>query len=232
MPMLRPTVFFDFGGTLVRTWVSEGGHPADFWQRIARSSGIELDPARVREALEETDRELAGQLYDYLGRTPEFWKIYDGRVMDRLEIRERRDELSDAVDRSFREMSRGELYPEVTEVLGELRTRGYTLGLISNHNDALLEILDFHGIRPYFATVTYSQEAGAEKPDRRVFELALRRAGCAPEDALYVGDSWNADHRGATGVGMRAVWLNRRGAPPPEPCQQVRDLRELLRLVL
>ena len=225
--MARPFVFFDFGGTLVRTWVSDGVHPAEFWQRTARGYGVELDPATLRQALEETDRELGGRLYEYLGRTGEFWKVYDGRVMDRLGIHDRREELSTEVDRSFYELSRGELYPEVRGVLEELRARDLTLGVISNHNDALPEILEYHRIRDYFATVTYSQEAGGEKPDRRVFELALRRAACAPGDSVYVGDSWNADVRGATSVGMRAIWLNRRGAAPPEPCEQIRDLRRI-----
>ena len=74
------TVFFDFGGTLARTWVSEGHQPGEFWEPVLAEHGVAVEPARIRAAIEETDREFDGRLYAYLGRTPEFWKEYDGRI--------------------------------------------------------------------------------------------------------------------------------------------------------
>ena len=224
-------VFFDWGGTLARTWVSEGHHPAEYWELVLRERELRVRQASIRRALDDTDRELDGRIYEYLGRTPEFWRLHDFRVMDRLGIHEGRDALAETVDRRIQEASRGELYPEVVPTLTALRVRGFVLGVISNHNDALRDILAYHGLSNFFDTVTYSQEAGAEKPDRRVFDLALQRANCQPGEALHVGDSYQADYIGATGVGMRAIWLNRLQAPPPEPCANVGDLRAILPLL-
>lgn len=224
-------VFFDWGGTLARTWVSEGHHPAEYWELVLRERELRVRQASIRRALDDTDSELDGRIYEYLGRTQEFWRLHDFRVMDRLGIHEGRDALAETVDRRIQEASWGELYPEVMPTLTALRIRGFVLGVISNHNDALRDILAHHGLSNFFNTVTYSQEVGAEKPDRRVFDLALQRAHCQPGEALHVGDSYRADYIGATGVGMRAIWLNRLQVPPPEPCANVGDLRAILPLV-
>ncbi len=224
-------VFFDWGGTLNRTWSDDGRPPAEFWQAILARHRVRLDPVAVRHALEETDRELDARIYEYLGRTPEFWHLYDDRVLDRLGLRDEREVLAPALERSFREAARGELYPDSVPTLTELRGRGLTLGIISNNNDELLEVLRYHRLHRFFETVTYSQEVGAEKPDRRVFDLALTRAHCTPHEAVYVGNSWEADYLGARGVGMRAIWLNRLRVPPPAPCESVSELREVTALL-
>lgn len=224
-------VFFDFGGTLARTWVSEGHHPAEFWEIVLEKNGIAIDPNAIRSVLDEFTREFGRRIYEYLGRTPDFWREFDSHVMDRLGIQNHREALMETLDRMIHQASVGELYPDTLPTLTALRAQNSPLGIISNHNDALPGILDYHNIRRFFQTVTYSQEAGAEKPDRRVFDLALKRSNCAPDEAVYVGDSWNADYLGASRVGMRAIWLNRRKDPPPETCEMASDLREILALL-
>jgi len=225
------TVFFDFGGTLARTWVSDGRTPAELWGRTLGRWGLSVAPEQLADALRETDHELSGQIYRYLGRTPEFWNLFESTALGHLGLRDPPDELLQLVRREFDQASRGTLFEETRPVLFELQRRGVALGVISNHNDALREILAFHGLLRPFATVTYSQEVGAEKPDRRVFDLALARAGCAAGEAIHVGDSWAADYLGAKAVGMRAIWLNRRGRSPPEACESVSDLLGVLPLV-
>jgi putative hydrolase of the HAD superfamily len=61
------------------------------------------------------------------------------------------------------------------------------------------------------------QRAGATKPAPAIFEAALAQAGCGPQEAVMVGDSWHADVVGASAAGIRAIWLNRRGAACPDP---------------
>jgi putative hydrolase of the HAD superfamily len=229
---MRPSVvFFDFGGTLVRTWVSEGRPVSDFYDVVLRQRGFAIDPRALSRALEEVRQRFGGRIYEYLGHTREFWRENDAQVLDRLGIRSQREGLLEDLDREVHRASAGVLYPETLPTLEALRQSDLPLGVISGHNDTLPGILAQHGILRYFRTVTYSQEAGAEKPDRRVFDLALRRAGCEPAEAVYVGDSWATDYLGARAVGMRAIWLNRRQAPPPEACEAVEDLAGVLALL-
>jgi putative hydrolase of the HAD superfamily len=230
--MVPRVVFLDFGGTLASTWASDGHHSSVFWREALRGHGTAPDLATIRAAIEETGRELDGRIYAYLGRTSQFWNEYDERILDRLGVRADRAEIAREVDRSIQRASRGTLYPDTMPALRALRDRGVPLGVISNHNDALRDILSFHGLDRYLSTVTYSQEAGAEKPDRRVFDLALSRAGVAPSEALHIGDSYEADVVGATRAGMRGIWLNRRGAVSPGPCESGTDLLGVVAAVL
>lgn len=119
-------------------------------------------------------------------------------------------------------------FPETESTLTRLRDAGVPLHVISGHVDYLPVIIENLGWSDLFDTVTFTQEAGVQKPDPRVFRFALKRAGRNPADSIYVGDSWEADYVGATEVGMSAIWLNRGGQPAPGPCREIRAPGDLL----
>jgi putative hydrolase of the HAD superfamily len=78
--------------------------------------------------------------------------------------------------------------------------------------------------------VLFSRDAGVEKPDRRIFEIACEKAGCQPNEFLMVGDSLVNDVAGAQAFGGHGVWLNRTGASCPsgmKPDLEVRSLADL-----
>jgi len=178
-------VFFDFGGTLAQAPESLD-RPWKVWVEASSNLGLFLSETMVQQTLEVVNEEIGREIYQYVGRTEEYWRRYDGLVMDRLRIRDHREELAGTVDATFDDLANVHLFPETLEVLRGLRASGYHLGLISNHNDRLLKILTYHGLDRLLETVTYSQEAGAEKPDPRVFAKALQRAHCDPSHAIHV----------------------------------------------
>jgi putative hydrolase of the HAD superfamily len=102
---------------------------------------------------------------------------------------------------------------------------------LSNGNADLAVI----GLSRYFEHVLGASEAGAAKPDARIFELLLQRAGLEPAQVAYVGDDPHADVAGARAVGMQAVWVDRFGRPWPEevepPAHRVGNLSELVALL-
>jgi HAD superfamily hydrolase (TIGR01549 family) len=225
------TIFFDSGGTLLRPTSYEGGADAfrrNLWVRVLAEHGPPRPSSAIQSALEQADRTLGTQIYDYVGRVDDFWHRLNDRVMDQLNVPGNREGIQQALEGAFRNASLGEPYPEVRDVLEELRRRGFHLGVISNHNDALIRILRHHRLSPFFETVTYSQEAGADKPDPRVFQLALRRAASEPDEALHVGDSWEMDVLGARSVGIRPVWVDRSGGRARRGCVRVTNLSELI----
>jgi putative hydrolase of the HAD superfamily len=125
--------------------------------------------------------------------------------------------------------------PEARPVLEELKGK-YTLGIITNGLEAVQHgKLAKLGLAGYFDTVITAQGAGCEKPAAEIFLQALEEVGCDPHEALYVGDSLEADVAGARGVGMVAVWLNRKGETVPEgamrPDHELRYLSELLAIL-
>jgi len=80
----------------------------------------------------------------------------------------------------------------------------------------VIEALARVALDGFFETVFSSAELGAEKPARAFYETIIARLGCAPHEAVMLGDSYLNDVLGARACGLRAVWFNPSGAPCPE----------------
>jgi HAD superfamily hydrolase (TIGR01549 family) len=92
------------------------------------------------------------------------------------------------------------------------------VGIITNgFKDLQEEKIAICGISPLIDILIISEEAGYQKPDKRLFETALALAEADPAESIYVGDSWNVDILPASACGMKAVWLNRYRQPCPDP---------------
>lgn len=122
-------------------------------------------------------------------------------------------------------------FPGLHEVLPELQARGYRLHILSNNSSILplqLRLIDTTG---YFDTVSWSEEMGVEKPDPRIFALALERIGAQPSEAAYVGDSFEADVLGAQGAGILPIHADHRQRRPGGTELRVESLFGLLDLL-
>ena len=64
------------------------------------------------------------------------------------------------------------------------------------------------GIADFVDVFVSSEEAGAEKPDRRIFDMAIHKLGMPSSEMIYVGDSYEKDVIGASDAGIRPVWFN------------------------
>ncbi len=119
-----------------------------------------------------------------------------------------------------------EYYEDVPGVLAALRGR-YVLGALTNGNADVGRL----EIGPLFDFALTAADVGASKPDPRMFEAALARAGVEAARGAHVGDHPEHDIAGAARVGMHTVWVNRSGEPPPRlphpPTREIRTLAEL-----
>ena len=103
---------------------------------------------------------------------------------------------------------------EATAALRRLKERGLRLGVISNFDFRLYQILEDLELKPHFDSITISSQAGFAKPRREVFEAALAKHGLRPAEALHVGDSVRLDFEAAAAVGMSAALVDRGLASP------------------
>ncbi len=108
------------------------------------------------------------------------------------------------------------LYPDAPRVLRTLASRGYRLGIVANQNPGLPERLAAWGIGHSFSVIASSAELGLAKPDPAIFEKALEMAGCAPCDAVMIGDRLDNDILPAKQLGMETVRL-RQGLAACQP---------------
>lgn len=146
------------------------------------------------------------------------------------------DEYFDEVYEGFDGSRHWTLYPETIEVLGALRARGYELGIISNFDTRLFNVLRGLGLRDRFDTVTLSTLTRAAKPSARMFEAALEKHAVDPDEAVHVGDSRAEDAEAATAAKLVGIWLDRdgragKGAGPGYAGHRIISLSELPKLL-
>lgn len=97
--------------------------------------------------------------------------------------------------------------PGMIELVRELRAAGLAVIVISNSEGRLAELFTEIGWADEFDAVIDSGRVGVDKPDPRIFALALARLGVPGETVVHVGDSRSADVDGARAVGWRAIWF-------------------------
>ena len=160
-----------------------------------------------------------------------WWFDVVHNVFYRVGMFERFDEFFEHVFMVFGDPGCWKLFSEVVPTLKELRSRGLELGIISNFDSRLFNVLRGLGIAEFFDTVTISSLAHAAKPSPKIFELALEQHAVEPGEALHVGDSVRDDVEGATKAGLAAVLLARHGKQAPPGVLAIRTLDELVPLI-
>jgi putative hydrolase of the HAD superfamily len=124
------------------------------------------------------------------------------------------------------------LFPHAHETLQYLSDK-YPLYLISNGFKESSEIkINNTGIGKYFQHVIISEVVGVNKPDKAIFQHALDLAGATKEKSLMIGDSLEADVRGALNFGMDAIYFNPFHAEKPADVPtQIHQLKELITIL-
>lgn len=98
------------------------------------------------------------------------------------------------------------LYTDTKDCLKKL-SRIYKIGVIANQSLGTSERLENLGVRKYIDLIIASAEEGVSKPDRRIFEIALERSSCKPENAVMIGDRIDNDIVPAKQLGMKTIWV-------------------------
>ena len=214
-------VFLDVGGTLV---YSDPTAP-DIFHRVLSAHGHRIDRESIVRLLRAPESIVTLIRPFPAGREQEFFRSLNARLVEHLGI-ESDDMVLDEIHSEFQSGVTWRPFPEVIDILEDLRHAGYRLGVISNASHTLPETLRKVGLAPFFDTVTYSFDVGAEKPNVRIFRRALAAANATEERSVHVGDSFEADYLGARRAGLHAILLLREGQPPI-PCPLIRSLERL-----
>ena len=98
------------------------------------------------------------------------------------------------------------LYSDAYECLEILSSR-YKIGIIANQSLGTKDRLEQHGILQYIDLVIASAEEGVAKPDKKIFEIALERGNCKPNNAVMIGDRIDNDIIPAKLLGMYTIWI-------------------------
>ncbi len=145
------------------------------------------------------------------------------------------DGLATALARDFAARRRDtmRLFPDSVESLERLRRRGVPLALVTNGGATQQrDKIERHGLARFFDAIVIEGEFGAGKPDESVYRHALAALGANPAQAWMAGDHLEFDVEAPQRLGLRGVWVDRRGRGLPAgsavtPHRIVRSLEEL-----
>ena len=224
-------VFFDAAGTLIKTVRKVG----ESYAAIAAKHGLEISPSELNGRFHIAFHGAAPLAFphsesaaiDVLER--QWWKTLVRKVFEPWEPFQRFDVFFDELFDYFSQPQAWSLFPEVSETVSALKDRRMALAVISNFDSRLIRILDGLGASAWFDEIYVSSRVGHAKPDRRIFEAALRRYGLAAANAAHVGDSEENDLRGADAAGLRGILIDRAGSGASNNGRRIADLREILR---
>ena len=120
-------------------------------------------------------------------------------------------------------------YPDIQDALSSLD--GYELGILTNGDRAQqLQKLRATGIDGYFKYVICAGDYPFAKPDKALFEIAIKESGVDKDSFIYVGDNIDADITPCLEMGVKCVYINRSGNGSADT-YVIRDMRELAELV-
>ena len=209
MPSFK-AVLFDASETI---WYPRAS-PKGVWKGILEDLEFDVPTSQIDGAWEREWQLLEPQYlaFESLGHPNEpsaiesMWAASEARFVDGLGLTVDLNRLRRVADERF--ASNEDLYPETVEVLEKLSTMGKRMAIVSNGVNQERTAVRL-GIDGYFAHVVGSVHVGFAKPHRGIFDLALSALDVSAEDAIMVGDNWEADVLGARGVGMRCLHVVR-----------------------
>lgn len=215
------TVLLDAGGVLLDLDYA-------FIRRLleARHVATSIDALSVSESVARTaidSRVREG------GRTSEAWRDYFRILLTRVGTPpEGTEEVIDTLAEAHQRVGLWTVAIDgAVDTVRALKDAGYRLGVVSNAEGRVERDLDGAGFAGLFETVVDSHVVGVEKPDPKIFHIALERMGVPAESAVFLGDVPAVDVAGARAAGLMALLLDRHELYPHSDAARVTSIRDL-----
>src|SRR5437867_5769470 len=218
------TVFLDAGGVLMfPNWTRSSG-------ALARQ-GVQVAPDTLARAEPHARRQIDDlKVIGWTDDAARGWLFFD-LILERAGI-----PRSDATAAALAELhayhqanNLWEFVPSnVKPALAAMRAGGLRLTVVSNANGTLSAHMARLGLDTMVDCVLDSCDEKVEKPDPRLFRIALDRSRARPETTIHVGDLYHVDVVGARSAGLRGVLLDEADLRPDADCPRVRSLDDLV----
>ena len=213
--MVLEAVIFDLGGTLIyhrkdRDELIRAGYQAMVNYLVCEGFDVELENVlRVSSEIYDAYESFAEKSFIELDQ-----HLLYSAILDQLGIIDHSGELIKETINSFYKplVDDFQIYPDVTEVLSDLRGKGLKIGLVTNNHsrDYHLLLLEKFNLGNFFDAIVVSSRLGIRKPNIRIFLHCLTMLGVSNENAIFVGNDPVHDVQGAKRAGIRCIWVKRR----------------------
>lgn len=214
---LPKIIFLDAMGTLFDLKNTVG----EIYQQYASQYGVEVEAKLIQTAFLNSFKSspplafAVNQLAEIKQQEFNWWKQVVAVTFKQLGVWENFvdfDAFFKEVYNYFGSKEPWYLFPDTVESLSRWRDRDLELGIISNFDSRLIELLNHLELDQFFTSITISSTAGFAKPDVNIFQIALSKHNLPSHQAWHIGDSQTEDYAGAKKAGLRAFWLNRQAA--------------------
>jgi len=217
------TIFFDVGNTLLFPNHVRIHAPLT-------ALGITPDPEHLRDLERRTKNQFDALVMQDGSHDHSFWFMYYTQLMKELGVDD--NAIRDQLVASIRNSANWDrILPGTCERLQQIGAQ-YRIGVISNADGRIHQVLAKCDIASCFRTITDSGLVGFEKPHPEIFRQALKSLKARPEESLYVGDVYSVDYLGATGAGMQAMLMDVSGAYRDKDVARVESLEQLHEFVV
>ena len=189
---------------------------------------------------------------EFIKYAESFLPLYEKRKTDHVEICLINDELplifkkygidlpKDIDELEYNVMNKMQkvfLTADVKETLEELWKEDIKMYILSNSiftGKAAEKLLEEFDILQYFEGIFSSADYKIRKPNKKFFEIALNCINSNLNDMVYVGNDYNTDVKGATAIGLSAIWLNIKHHENKEDveCIEVDNFKEILKYIV
>lgn len=200
-------VTFDATNTLLKFRVP----PWHQYMVVARDYGFKGTEHEVRYRFKDSFK-LMSHKYPNFGKSNIDWSTwwtqvvrltFEGQLPETADV----DSIANRLIDEFRTPKVWSIADGANKLLYLLCSRGISVGVISNFDPRLHDILQSMGIANYFDFIITSYECGYSKPDGKIFKIALKRCAARPTaiESLHIGDDLKKDYVGARAAGWNAI---------------------------
>ena len=207
-------IFLDAVGTLFGIRGSVG----DIYSVFAREAGVNVAPQRLNEAFFQSFAASSSPAFPGVAQEQipeqefEWWQAIARSTFASVGVLDQFTDFQGFFKQLYAHFATEKpwyIYPDVVPALQDWRQQGIELGIISNFDNRLYSVIERLQIKEFLTSVTISSHVGAAKPDRRIFEAALKKHNYTPNQAWHIGDSQKEDYDGANQAGLKPFLLER-----------------------
>ncbi|MHA2244478.1 MAG: HAD-IA family hydrolase [Candidatus Hodarchaeales archaeon] len=225
-------IFFNAGGTLLQ--LKGTTFPILYSRLISRFLDRKVTPDEVYQAFRKAEtwvlfRRKPGLLFTDLDQR-KYQNVFYGQlgIKSRKKINQIERKIAEQLEMDF-------VLEKGAKMLLSILKQKYQIGLISNWDDSMRDILQDLGILDYFDSITLSEDVGVSKPDLEIFRSALADfSDIKPKETVYVGDDYQNDIIPAQKMKMFAILYDKgsagmHGRPfqTEARCIKIKELMEL-----
>lgn len=225
-------VTFDVTNTLLRFRVT----PGQQYTEVAADCGVRLDGEEMARKFVNNYKTMNFQHPNFGKRSniswDEWWRrVVHNTLATHVEDPKVLEKITTRLIESYKTKEYWLVNDGSVDILKFLKERKVTLGVISNFDPRLHQVLVNVGLREYFDFVVISYDAGFPKPAREIFEKALKESRVSKLEqcsALHVGDNEELDYRGALAAGWQAALVHSKSSINPNAFSDLKHLHNSL----